>query len=67
MRLSENETTDGKVLNGFDYQFQVWVFNGIVQGCGHPEAMGPTCCNGRKYKGMKIEEIKYCHAEGATK
>ena len=40
----------------FDYGLQVWVIDGIIQNCGHPDDMRPGCCNGDKFKGMTIEE-----------
>ncbi|GEM_PF-2659318 len=49
----------GRIWNGFDYQLQVWVRNGIVQPCGHPARMrtsGP-CCAQHAYAGRSILEI----------
>ena len=46
----------GRVWNGFDYQLQVWVRNGIVQPCGRPperRALGP-CCAQDTYAGRSI-------------
>ncbi len=40
----------------FDYRLQVWVKNGIIQNCGHPESMRPGCCNGDRLKGLKVED-----------
>lgn len=57
MRLSKNEVKDGVVLNGFDYELQVWVIDGVVQRCGHPETM-KNCCNGSKYAGQRIDQIQ---------
>ena len=50
----------GRVWNGFDYQLQVWVRNGIVDPGGHPAEMrtnGP-CCNQHAYAGQSILEIR---------
>lgn len=59
MRESTNElSADGLVRDGFDYDVQVWVSGGIVQRCGHPESMGPTCCNGRIYAGKAIAHAR---------
>lgn len=38
-RESGNEYRDGKLVNGFDYERQVWIVNGTVQMCGHPASM----------------------------
>ncbi len=42
----------------FDYRLQVWVINGIIQNCGHPESMRPNCCNGDRFKGLRIEDCE---------
>lgn len=39
----------------FNYELQVWVVDGIVQPCGHPETM-KGCCNARKYAGLTIQQ-----------
>jgi hypothetical protein len=36
-RLSKHEIRNGRVWNGFDYELQVWVVNGNIQHCGHPD------------------------------
>lgn len=57
-RHSDNQFgPSGALLNGFDYDVQVWVKDGIVQPCGHPERLGPTCCNGRIYAGKKLADV----------
>lgn len=56
-RISSDQYINGKLINGFDYDVQVWVINGIVQRCGHPESMG-YCCNKKKYAGLTIEEAR---------
>src|SRR5713226_7686913 len=38
-RLSGDEIRFGRVWNGFDYELQVWVADGIIQRCGHPDTM----------------------------
>jgi hypothetical protein len=59
-RISGNEIRYGRVWNGFDYELQVWVRDGIIQNCGHPEMMrtqdGP-CCNAYHLAGQKILDI----------
>lgn len=60
MRLSgDTLAADRSILNGFDYSLQVWVMHGLVQPCGHPDAMrqhGP-CCNAARYHGYKVATI----------
>ena len=42
----------GIILNGYDYDKQAWVRDGLYVRCGHPETM---CCDcyGRKHAGEK--------------
>ena len=48
-RESTNElAADGTVLNGYDYNLQVWVLNGVCQDVG---------LNSDKYVGKKIVSI----------
>jgi len=50
---------DGTILNGYDYNVQVWVRLGIIQNCGHPyrmRALGPCCAAGR-FAGQRIADI----------
>jgi len=50
---------DGSILNGFDYQLQVWVIDGRVDACSHPASMrraGP-CCNQARYAGHLVATI----------
>ena len=47
-RLSGDElATDGTVLNGFDYNVQVWVLDGVCQDVGA----------GKEYAGRFIKDI----------
>lgn len=58
-RVSSDEIRDGRVWNGFDYQLQVWVKDGIILDCEHPEYMrrdGP-CCDRNRYAGQSILDI----------
>lgn len=57
MRTSSDEIRDGIVVNGYDYELQVWVKGGVVLRCGHPESM-KGCCNAREYAGQRIADIK---------
>ena len=48
---------DGTIYDGFDYNLQVWVEEGIVQPCGHIAPIATECCNSRKYAGKMITTI----------
>ena len=57
MRTSGDQIVDGFVINGFDYQLQCWVINGIIQRCGHPDLM--KCgCYGRDHAGERIQDTR---------
>jgi hypothetical protein len=56
MGLSNDEVISGAIWNGFDYNLQVWVKDGVIMGCGHPETM-KDCCNGRKYADQMIVDV----------
>jgi hypothetical protein len=59
-RLSGDEIRHGRVWNGFDYELQVWVLNGIIQCCGHPDAMRSPknfCCNAYRLAGQNILDV----------
>ena len=63
-RQSSNEMKDGLVFNGFDYELQVWVGNGIIQDCGHPADMRTEakwnrrpCCNSGQYAGHSLTNV----------
>lgn len=54
-RQSSNEIDDrGRIKNGYDYGLQAWILDYVIQECGHPESMGPDCCNQRKYAGVDV-------------
>ena len=45
----------------YDYDLQVWVINGVVEICGHPDSMRPDgmcCCNRFRYAGMSQTEAR---------
>ena len=73
-RLSRDElAADGSIRSGYDYSLEVWVVDGLVVECGHPESMreGRACCNGWEYRGMSIRsvpghEIRPLITEGRT-
>lgn len=35
MRVSGDQYKGGQLENGFDYDLQVWVKDGVIQDCGH--------------------------------
>jgi len=59
-RLSGDEIRRGRVWNGFDYELQVWVIDGIIQRCGHPATMrfqDRFCCNAYHLAGQNILDV----------
>ena len=59
-RLSGDEIRHGRVWNGFDYELQVCVVNGIIQHCGHPDTMRSPknfCCNAYRLAGRSIVDV----------
>jgi hypothetical protein len=59
-RLSGDEIRYGRVWNGFDYEQQVWVGNGIIQHCGHPDTMRSPknfCCTAYRLAGRSIVDV----------
>lgn len=57
-RLSGDQlAVDGTILNGFDYRLQVWVKDGVVQPCAHPDSMRQPCCRAATYHGYKVATI----------
>ena len=47
----------------FDYALQVWVVEGLIQRCGHPDDR-PCACKGRTYAGLPLAAAQL--AEEAT-
>ena len=48
-RESSDELINGELINGFDYDMQCWVEEGIILRCGH---LGDSCkCIGRVMEG----------------
>ncbi|NKE70179.1 hypothetical protein [Candidatus Manganitrophus noduliformans] len=57
-RSSRDEIKDGHVWNGYDYSLQVWVVNGVVRDCSHPDEMKKgDCCSAKRLAGQRITEI----------
>jgi hypothetical protein len=51
------DQSTGAVTDGFDYQLQVWVSNGIIQDCGHSATSKAShCCNAHRLAGRNILE-----------
>ncbi|MFQ5580976.1 MAG: hypothetical protein ACE5FZ_10220 [Nitrospiria bacterium] len=56
--MSTDKIRNGYVWDGFDYRLQVWVKDGIIQTCNHPEAMKRTgCCNQHQLGGQSIMDV----------
>ena len=50
MKKSNNETVCDRLINGYDYDNQAWVKDGLYVRCGHPENM--DCgCYGKEHEG----------------
>lgn len=64
-RESSNVYKNGLLYNGFDYDLQVWVINGIVKDCSHPLYYA-NCCNKRIYANLTIEHAIELHALQAS-
>ena len=61
MRESSDEIQDGFVWNGFDYDLQVWVSDGVIMPCAHPNWMrssGKMCCLVYHLAGRLIKEVE---------
>ena len=59
---SDELAADGTILNGFDYNVQVWVVNGVIPTCSHPARMrlfagGEPCCNAWRYADYQIKDV----------
>lgn len=57
-RTSADQIVNGKLINGYDYDKQAWVLNGIYQDCGHTDQLrkewGGECCAAHKLAGQKV-------------
>ena len=49
-RESNDRYIGNRLIDGYDYENQAWVIDGVYQRCGHPESMNCGCF-GRKYVG----------------
>ena len=59
-RRSGDEIRGGRVWNGFDYELQLWVVDGIIQRCGHLDTMRlpeKSCCNAYRLAGQSILDV----------
>ena len=53
MRTSDNElNAEGNLVNGYDYDRQCWVVDGLYASCGHPERY--RGCWGCTHAGQKF-------------
>lgn len=60
MRTSRDDYKDGLTYNGYDYDLQVWVMDGVVIDCSHPSYMRGECasyCNARIWAGHKLADV----------
>ncbi|TAJ99893.1 MAG: hypothetical protein EPO39_16265 [Candidatus Manganitrophaceae bacterium] len=57
-RTNRDEIKEGYVWNGYDYSLQVWIVNGVVRDCSHPQQMKKEgCCNANRLAGQRISDI----------
>jgi hypothetical protein len=61
-RTSSDEIRDGDTYNGYDYDVQVWVKDGVIVKCGHAKPARRQLlsrgCNACQYAGLPLAEIK---------
>ena len=56
MRISQDVYRDGLLFDGYDYDRQAWVKDGMYLRCGHPQAM--QCgCFGREFAGVPVADV----------
>lgn len=60
-RCNDERDAQGSLVNGFDYDLQVWVRDGIVLNCGH--CAGYCGCNARIYSGQTIKAAREREAQ----
>lgn len=47
----------GVVVDGYDYNLQAWIKDGVIQDCFHPEHWKEShCCNAHRLAGRRIHE-----------
>jgi hypothetical protein len=64
-RISSNQTNEkGHLINGYDYDLQVWVINGMIQRCGHKDQ---CACNGKRFEGVALEKVASQSVIGGAK
>jgi hypothetical protein len=42
-RTTVDQYKNGFLFNGYDYQRQAWVINGVYEACNHPKEMWCGC------------------------
>lgn len=58
-RLSNDQRdASGNLINGYDYDHQAWVKDGLYVRCGHPESMDCGCF-GREHAGESVKEANW--------
>ena len=55
MRYSGDQYVNGKLLNGYDYDNQAWVENGVYLKCGHSESCMDCHCFGKIHEGEEAQ------------
>jgi len=59
MREGTNRYLAGKLIDGYDYDLQVWVKGGQVIDCNHPDSMKANgCCNGHKHAYRQLDQLR---------
>lgn len=65
MRTSRDDYKDGLTYNGYDYDLQTWVMDGIIMDCSHTkirtERNYEFCefnCASNQNAGRKLSEVK---------
>lgn len=57
---SDELAPDGSILNGYDYNLQVWVRKGVVLQCYHPvppPEQTTYCCNAARYVDKRVRDV----------
>lgn len=59
-RESNDQYINNRLINGYDYNNQAWVVQGVYVACGHPERMQCQCF-GKVHAGEKTPEGVLLH------
>jgi hypothetical protein len=64
-RTSQDQhDSNGRLMNGFDYDKQAWVVDGKYVRCGHPGAMDCRCF-GKRFEGVTVADAADVLAQAA--